>query len=147
MGRNPEAEAVLREGILRAPDEGDLHFSLSLLLAESGKMEAASASLERAAALLPERARVHYNLGLTLQHLNRRSEAEAALLRALVLDSAHPDFIHALAVFYMQGADWGRAEHYARLLFEAVPEDPGARELLQRVLDEVAAQQAAPSER
>ena len=85
-GRNDAAERVLREGIQRAPDEGELHYSLALLLAEEKRLEEAEASLDRAAALLSDRARVHYNHGLALQQLGRRSEAREALQSARRID-------------------------------------------------------------
>ena len=34
MGRNADAERELREGIRQAPEQGELHYSLGLLLAE-----------------------------------------------------------------------------------------------------------------
>jgi Tfp pilus assembly protein PilF len=133
QGRNPEAATVLREAILRDPEEGELNFSLSLLLAEQGDMAGAAKQLERAAELLPMRARVHYNLGLTKQHLGERQAAEAALLRALVIERREPDFIYALAIFYMQGEDWAQARRYAQLLCDELPSQAGPIDLRERI--------------
>ncbi len=133
QARNPEAAEVLREAILRAPGEGELNFSLSLLLAEQGDMEGAAQQLERAAELMPSRARVHYNLGLTKQHLGERQAAEAALLQALVLERTEPDFLYALAIFYMQGENWTQALRYGQLLCDVLPTQPGPRELLKQI--------------
>ncbi len=72
MGRNAEAERVLREGINQAPGEGELYYSLGLLLAEEKRYPEAASNLGRTAKLIPKRPRVHYNHGLTLQHLGRR---------------------------------------------------------------------------
>jgi predicted CXXCH cytochrome family protein len=134
LGRNQEAEAVFRDGIEHAPKEGDLHFSLSLLLAEEGRLEEAATSLMVSAELLPERARVHYNLGLTLQHLGRRQEAEVALLRARLIEPNQPDFLHALAIFYLQGEEWVEAQRHAKALVEAVPGSRLPQELVQRAV-------------
>ena len=145
QGRNKEAREVLREAITRDPDQGELYFSLSLLLAEEGDMNGASKQLERAAELLPTRARVHYNLGLTKQHLGERQAAEAALLSALILEREEPDFLYALAIFYMQGEDWALAMRYAEQLVAAVPGEPGPLDLLSRLKQSAA--EAADSEK
>ena len=130
QGRNEEAVTLLRGALVRVPEEGELNFSLSLLLAEVGDMPGSSRQLERAAELLPKRARVHYNLGLTKQHLGERQTAEAALLKALILERDEPDFIYALTVFYMQGGEWQQATRYAELLVAARPNEPGPKDLL-----------------
>src|SRR5207244_8397301 len=49
LGRNPDAEHVLRDGIARVPDEGELHYSLGLLLGEEERLPEAAAALGRAA--------------------------------------------------------------------------------------------------
>ncbi|MCH7548161.1 MAG: tetratricopeptide repeat protein, partial [Candidatus Krumholzibacteriota bacterium] len=59
-GRNREAERILREGIELAPDDGEFHYSLGLLLGEESRMEESAETLGRAADLLPYRARVRY---------------------------------------------------------------------------------------
>ena len=41
QGRNAEAESVLRAGIDRVPDDGELHYSLGLLLAEEQRLDEA----------------------------------------------------------------------------------------------------------
>ena len=64
-GRNPEAETVLRDGLEHAPDEGELHYSLGLLLAEDDRLQEAADSLGRAAALVPARARIRFNYTAT----------------------------------------------------------------------------------
>ena len=105
-----------------------------LLLAEEGRLEEAATSLMVSAELLPERARVHYNLGLTLQHLGRRQEAEVALLRARLIEPNQPDFLHALAIFYLQGEEWVEAQRHAKALVEAVPGSRLPQELVQRAV-------------
>src|SRR5205809_6922947 len=53
LGRNPDAEHVLRDGIARVADEGELHYSLGLLLGEEERLPEAAAALGRAADLMP----------------------------------------------------------------------------------------------
>src|SRR5262249_54293389 len=80
--RPRDGERVLRDGLARVPDQGELHYSLGLLLAEQNRLPEAAVELTEAARLLSDRPRVHYNQALALQRLGRRSEAEAAFRRA-----------------------------------------------------------------
>jgi Flp pilus assembly protein TadD len=109
MGRNADAERELRESIERAPRQGELHYSLGLLLVEEKRLVEAAQELSRAAELLPDRARVRYNYGLTLQQIGRRRDAEEALLQAHQLDPPDAEIVYALAVFYIQQQQYRRA--------------------------------------
>jgi Flp pilus assembly protein TadD len=138
MGRSADAERALREGIKRAPAQGELHHSLGLLLAEEKRFAEAAGSLREAARLLPDRARVRYDYGLTLQQLGRRAEAEATLRRAHELDRDDPQIVYALAIFYTRQQQYRRALAHAQRLAELVPGDPGARQLLERIQQQLA---------
>ena len=131
--RNPEAERVLREGIARQPQEGELHYSLGLLLAEEQRFAEAAQSLGRAADLLPARARVRYNLALVLAKLGRAREADRVLLEAERIDPRDPEILYAMAYQYAARGDWKRALPAARRLAEIQPEDQASRNLLQRI--------------
>ena len=133
LGRNDEALSVLREGARRHPDEGELFYSLGLLLAEVGEGEAAADALERAGALMPERGRVHYNRGVLLTQLGRSEEAEAALVLALKSDDRDPEVLHALVDLHVKREQWERALPYAERFAEVTRGAPVAAELLARV--------------
>jgi len=143
MRRNTEAERVLRAALERFPEEGELHYSLGLLLAEEQRLPEAADELARAADLLPHRARVRYNLALALQHLGRNAEAEVALLRARDADPSDPEIVRAVAVFYVQRADWERARTYAQQLAALLPGAPGPIQMLQHIEAALAAKRAA----
>ena len=132
--RNDAAEAVLREGIERASedDEGELHYSLALLLAEENRLEEAADSLRRTAELSP-RPRVRYNYGLVLQRLGRLDEAEAALITANEGDPRDQDVLLALAQLLMERGAFDRAREYARALLELNPAAPGPQQLLNEI--------------
>ena len=136
LGRNAEAETVLRSAVTAEPDAGDAHYSLGLLLAEQGELAASLEHLERAAALLPRNARIHYNHGLALQRLDRRAEAEAALLRAEALEPDNPAYVNALAILYVQEGRWSEALPWAERAVE-LQADSGAVRLLGRVRTEL----------
>ena len=133
MGRNADAERVLREGVQWTPEQGELHYSLGLLLAEDRRLAEAAEALGQAARLLPDRARVRYNHALALQQLGRRREAEAALLAAHRLDQGDPQIVYALAVLFAREELWARALAYAQRLVALTPQDPAARQLVERL--------------
>ena len=136
--RNADAERELREGIQRLPEEGELHYSLGLLLAEEGRYDDAARSLESAAKLIPLRARVRYNLALVLSKLGREAEAERALLEASRIDPQDPDILYATAFRAAARGEWERALPLAEKLVELRPggESEG---LLQRIRSRAAA--------
>ena len=137
LGRNDEAERVLRDGVARYPDEGELFYSLGLLLAEMGKPAEAAEALGRAGVLMPGRARVHYNHGLILQGLDRSDEAEPALLLALKEADRDTQVLHALALFYIDREQWERALPYAERFAELVPGAPVPQQLVARIRGEL----------
>jgi Flp pilus assembly protein TadD len=144
--RNPEAEALLREALASLPEDGEIHYSLGLLLAEEDRMAEAEAELAQAVARLPRRARVRYNHALALQHLGRSDEALAELLAAHAAAADDVDVLHALVSFYAQAGQWEKALPHARALVAASPGE-GPRALLLHVEDEVARRAAAPPPR
>jgi len=137
LGRNDEAEKVLRGAILGSPNNGDLRYSLGLLLAEQQRLAEAAASLGEAAALMPSRARVRYNYALALQHLGRRSAAERELLAAHEADPRDPSIVNALVIFYIQQQRLEEAQVYAVKLVNLAPNQPGPRQMLQRIEQEL----------
>jgi tetratricopeptide (TPR) repeat protein len=132
-GRNSDAEGELQAILKIAPDQGEAHYSLGLLLAEGQRIEEAALHLGRAAELLPARARVRCNQALALQHLGRRDEAEAALVEADRMEPRDPDIVNALAVFYAQQGAWRKALPYARRLVELAPESPGPKRMVRQI--------------
>jgi predicted CXXCH cytochrome family protein len=130
MSRTADALRILREGITRTPNEGELYYSLGLLLAEEKRLADAADALGKAARLMPQRARVRYNLALALDRLSRDKEAEAALLQAFQIDPRDPDIVYATAAFYVQRKQWKRALPFAERLVEIVPNEPGPRQLV-----------------
>jgi tetratricopeptide (TPR) repeat protein len=132
-GRNADAERVLREGIKRTPGEGELYYSLGLLLAEEKRLPEAAEMLGKAAQLVPGRARVRYNYGLALQQLGRGREAESALLRARELDPADHEIVYALATLLVQQKQWKQALPYAEKVVELTPGQAGPRRLVENI--------------
>jgi tetratricopeptide (TPR) repeat protein len=131
--RHADAERVLREGLQRLPQLGELQYSLGLLLAEEQRLPEAVQALAKAAQLLPQRARVQYNYGLALQRLGQAKPAEAALLQAQRIDPADPAVPYALAVLYAQAGQRNKAMAAAERLQQLRPGDPQVAQMLQRL--------------
>ena len=133
LGRNAEAERILRDGIARAPDNGELHYSLGLLLAEEQRLDEAAESLGQAVVLIPGRVRVAYNQGLALETLGRLAEAEAAFLEAGRRDARDADVLLALARILLRQGELERAADYARQLIAVDPGSPAAQRMANEI--------------
>ena len=133
MTRNADAEREFREAIGRATNNGDLHYSLGLLLAEEKRLDESAEELGKAATLMPERPRVQYNYALALQQVGRMKEAEAAWLKAYQLNPQDPDVLNALTLFYAQQQKWDQALPYAQALVKLTPGAPEPAQMLKRI--------------
>jgi Flp pilus assembly protein TadD len=121
----------LREVVTQHPDFYEIKYSLGLLLAEKERYAEAAVFMEEASTGLPQRSRIQYNLGLLLQKLGRDTEDESALKRALALEANNPDYLYALAVFYLQRGDLETARKMAEKLNTIHPDLPAGKELLE----------------
>lgn len=81
-GLNKEARTRLFEGWELAPEDPIFPYSLGLLAAETGDLNAAIGYLEEAVALEPDFSRAWYNLSLAYQRNNQPEKSEAAMRRA-----------------------------------------------------------------
>ena len=85
-----KAEAVLREGIAREPDNPVVIANQAVLLSESGQAAKSIPLFERALKLDPDFNEARFNLAIALAKANRRSEAAAEaeeLLKRLPLNA------------------------------------------------------------
>jgi len=134
--KNADAEGVLRDGLRRLPNEGELHHSMGLLLAEEKRDVDAIAELRKAAELMPRQARVLYNLGLLQQSRGQLYPAEDALSKASALGDREATY--ALALLYVREKRLDRA---LPLFEELAAQSPDNSQLL-RMRDELRAAMA-----
>jgi Tfp pilus assembly protein PilF len=139
LTRNEEAEQLLREVVADHPDFPEIKYSLALLLVEERNYGEAEKYLSEAAAGISDRARIHYNLGLLQQQLGKDREAEASLRRALEIEPNSPDFLHALADFYMKRSRWNDAKGIAEQMISKHPSSPIGPNLLNLINARLAA--------
>ena len=85
QGREPEVEAVLREGIAASPTDATLHHALGLSLVRSGKLQDAIPELQRAMRLEPNNFRFLYVYAAALRDIGNRGGAMRAAGRLVYL--------------------------------------------------------------
>ncbi len=119
-----EAEAMLRDGVARAPERAELHAELADVLLAAGRTDAAELEFLRAIALDGSQPEVYVRLSelyLASQH-TRATEAAWLLERAL---AARPDWVRPhllLARAYREQGDLPRAlSHVSRFVAQASP--------------------------
>lgn len=83
QNRDPDGEKVLRAGIARLPQAAALYHSLGLLQVRGKDMQAALASLQKAAELAPGETRYSYVYAVALHSAARAREALAVVDKAL----------------------------------------------------------------
>ena len=120
-GEQDEAERLLREVVEAYPDNFDTAYLLALLLVELQRPDEALVHLESAADGMPRNSRAWYNLGLLRQSLGRDAEAHSALAAALELEPGNPDYLYALADFYVKRGRFEEALPIAKRLAAALP--------------------------
>ncbi len=130
LGKNDRAEALLREVIEQNPHFNEAYYSLGLLLAEKKDYKGAADYLQKAAQVMPQRARIHYNLGLLLQYLKRFKEAERSLKKASGLEPRNPDYLYALADFYIKTNQLSKAKIVAERMMHIESAGKRARDIL-----------------
>lgn len=94
--RSEDAERHLAVGLVEAPRDTDLLFSMALLQAERGNLKAAIAFFEDTVAAAPGFGRAWYNLSIALLQSGQVEEAAGALQRAGETGQVPPREIEAM---------------------------------------------------
>lgn len=94
---DPEAEALLRENVRRAPNFAASWYSLGNVLMHRGDFEQAVSALIETTRVASNDVEAWNNLGVASARLGRVEDAVRAYQRALELSSAHPEALFNLA--------------------------------------------------
>lgn len=135
LGREAEAEAVLRRGLAQAPDSAELHHALGLTLVRRQQYDEAGVELGRAAELAPNDPIYAYVYGVALNSSGNSTRGIA------VLNAAHERFpgdrqlLYALTTIGRDRGDLTAARRYAERLVALRPDDLQARQLLRQVAE------------
>lgn len=132
LGRPERARELLQEGLELHPADGELHYSLGLVLAELGSGPAAARHLTEAAASLADRPRVQYNAMLAAWRAGWGADARRFLERALALAPDDLDVLHAGALFLLEQQEADGARELALRVVDLTAGAPWALELLER---------------
>ena len=123
QGRERDAEALLREGLQRLPQEAALHETLALGLIRQQRKADALALLIRAARLPSANGRTAYLHAALLADAGRRDEAIRTLEDA-TRTRGERDLLLALASYQRQAGQAAAAEASLRRLATINPDDP-----------------------
>ena len=130
MGRDADAEAVLRDGMAEYPEEPTYRHSLGLLLVRQQQPEEGLTELQAAATLQPDNARFVYVYAVALNSLGRADEAVATLTAAKERFPGDFDIHWALATILRDQGRTDEARAVALELQSVYPGIPPLQELL-----------------
>ena len=126
----PEAEAVLREGLQQLPSDPALHHALGLALIRQQRLDEGVGELRTASEQAPGNTRFAYVYAVGLHSQGARARAISVLEQALERAPNDTSVLSALANFHAEAGERERARVYAEQLMELLPGDPGVEELL-----------------
>ena len=128
-GREPDAEQLLRDGLLIRPDDAVLVHGVGLSLVRQHRLDDAMRYLKRAAELAPESARYGYVYGVALDSAGQRPAAVATLRDNVKRHPADRDSLIALVTLLRDAGDTNAAIGYVGTLAKLLPGDPRVAEL------------------
>jgi tetratricopeptide (TPR) repeat protein len=130
LGRDPEAEQVLRAIIARQPAAASAHFSLGLWLIRAARREEALSELKQAATLARSEPRFSYVYSVALAELGSQEQAIQLLRLTLQRHPYHRDSLLALAGFERDSGNIDAAISTASRLFELERDDASIGQFL-----------------
>ena len=123
LGRDGEAEGVLRTTIATSPQDAGLHHTLGLTLTRQKRSDDALAEFRVAAELEPDRPRYSYVYAVALHSAGRVDESIKVLKESVDRHPDDGDTLIALVTFNRDAGDIGAALEYAEQLARLVPND------------------------
>jgi predicted CXXCH cytochrome family protein len=123
LGRDGEAESVLRTAIATSLQDAGLHHTLGLTLTRQKRPDDALAEFRVAAELEPDRLRYAYVYAVALHSAGRVDESIKVLKESLARHPDDRDTLLALVTFNRDAGDIGTALEYALELARVAPND------------------------
>ncbi len=131
--RPSEAEALLKEGLVKATMPADIHHSLGLLFVSQREMPQALEQLKLAVLQPNSLARYAYVYAVALYDSGQADEGLTVLEESLVNHPWDWDSLLALTLYSLEQKQPSRALDSAQKLIQMAPTDAGAQELLEKV--------------
>ena len=122
----------MREALRLNPEAAELHHSLGLLLIRRRQPEAALAALGKAVELAPDDPRFGYVYGVALHDLGRTAASLELLEEVHLAAPANREVLVALASFYREAGESGKALSYAEKLLALDPENGDLQQFVQQ---------------
>jgi len=113
QGRDADGERLLREGLVRSPRSGALHYALGLVLTRLKRGDSALHEFARAAGLEPGNPRFAYVHAIALHSAGKVDAAIAQLKAALTTHPGNGDILSALVNFHAARGEAIEAKRYA----------------------------------
>lgn len=136
LGREAEAEELLRKTIVQAPLAAAPHHALGLAMIRARRYEDALGALKQAYELEPTQARYAYVYAIALESMGRTGEAIPVLREILQNSPSHVDTLRALLRIALISRDFANALGHAQRLAVLLPDDvslaPLVKQLRQR---------------
>jgi tetratricopeptide (TPR) repeat protein/ssDNA-binding Zn-finger/Zn-ribbon topoisomerase 1 len=133
LGRDAEAEHILRSLLARAPTAAAAHFSLGLWLVRTGRHEEALVEFKQAANLAPESAHFGYVYAVSVASAGNRAQAMEILRDLLRRHAYDRESLYGAASFARDLGHQEEAVGYATRLAQLEPDDAD----IQRFLSEI----------
>ena len=130
MGREADAERVLREAIQKDPAAAAPWHALGLALVRAKRYDEAIDALKRAVELAPGEARYAYVYAVALSSTGKPNEARAVLERAAAADPADTEVLSGLLQDALQRGDYRPALSYAERLHALLPDNSSLAPLI-----------------
>ena len=128
LGRDPEAEAALKQAAVRAPADAEIPYDLGRMYYQQGRHTRAAESLSRATELDPRAYKAWDGLGLATEALGDVEQATKHYLTAIALvHKDHPQYDVVYANFselLIKLGDYERAFDLAAEAAQRNPNDP-----------------------
>ena len=131
QNRDQEGEATLRKALALAPHNANVHHSLGLLLIRVGKKDEALGMLAQAEKFGPDNPRHGYVYAVALSSSGKKMQALQVLEDTHKRHPNDPQLVFMLATLHRDQGNRPAAIQFAKRLLALVPQDPGARQLLQ----------------
>jgi predicted CXXCH cytochrome family protein len=132
-GSEPAAEATLRSGVERLPNDAALQYALGLSLTRWHRAADALAAFARAASLAPADVGFRYAYALALNGAGRSAAAIRELDGALATEPDRRDVLLALAAIERDTGRVDDARRHASRLVELDPQDRDAQALVREL--------------
>jgi Flp pilus assembly protein TadD len=129
-GRDAEGEPILRDVVLRLPNDPGARLALGLWLIRNGHGDEGFAELKASAKHGEAAPRFAYVYAVALADRGETADAMTVLRESLLLHPYDRDTLMALAIYERQAGDTGAALGHAELLAELEPDDPSIRDFV-----------------